>query len=194
MKSRKLKGKVFKISEGVLSTLTDFLLGEIFFGVEFFLGYERHRLGHSLDQAIAKSNEDLENINYKSIKGALDKLKRRGLIDFIIDEGITKPILTAQGEKRLKATLPTYTKTRPWNGKLYFIFYDFPETTRRLRNIFRDYLYKIGAGMLQKSVYLIWYDPTDILCEFIEKHNLEGLIIISCLGKDGYVRRPPTSP
>ena len=41
--------------------------------------------------------------------------------------------------------------------------------------------------MVQKSVYLIWYDPSAILSEFINKHHLKGLIVISCLGKDGYV-------
>ena len=41
--------------------------------------------------------------------------------------------------------------------------------------------------MVQKSVYLIWYDPSDILCEFVKEHNLKTLVVISCLGKDGYV-------
>lgn len=187
MSRKKLQQKVLKISEGVLSTLTDLLLGEIFFGIEYFLGYERHKLGYSIDKAVAKSSEDLAKINYKSIKKALSKLKRRGLLDYTVDEGVIKPILTVQGKKRLKAILPTYIKNRPWNGKLYFVFYDFPETSRRLRDIFRNHLYRIGAKMIQRSVYLIWYDPSDVLYEFIEEHNLKGLVVISCLGKDGYV-------
>lgn len=187
MSRKKLKQEVLRISEGVFSTLIDLLLGEIFFGVEYFLNYERYKLGYSIDKAIARSNEDLAKINYKSIKRTLNKLRRRGLTDYIVDEGITKPILTAQGKKRLKEILPIYIKSRPWNGKLYFVFYDFPETTRHLRNIFRDYLTKIGARMMQKSVYLIWYDPSKVLGEFIEKYNLRGLIVISCLGKDGYI-------
>lgn len=187
MKNKKLREEVLKISEGVVSTLVDLLLGEIFFGIEYFLGYERYKLGYSIDKAVARSSEDLAKINYKSIKKALSKLKRRGLLNYIVDEGVVKPVLTAQGKKRLKAILPAYVKNRPWNGKLYFIFYDFPETSRRLRDIFRNHLRRIGARMVQKSVYLIWYDPSDILCEFVKEHNLKTLVVISCLGKDGYV-------
>lgn len=187
MSRKKLKQKVLKISEGIFSTLIDLVLGEIFFGIEFILDYERYRIGPTIDKAIAKSNEDLEKINYKSIKRTLNKLKQRGLIDYLVEEGINKPILTTQGKKRLKEILPTYIKSRPWNGKLYFVFYDLPESTRYIRDTFRNYLGKLGARMLQRSVYLIWYDPTDVLCQFIEKHNLEGLVIISCLGKDGYI-------
>lgn len=185
MKNKKIKEKVLKISEGILSTLTDLVLGEIFFGFEFITHSERGQIG--VEKAIAKAYEDLAKINYKSIKGVLDRLKRRGLIEYIIDEGLIKPVLTKQGRQRFEATLPTYIENRPWNGKLYLIFYDFPEINKNLRDVFRNYLYKIGSGTIQKSVFLIWYDPTEVLREFIEKHRLKGLIIISCLGKDGYV-------
>ena len=187
MKRKDLKQKVLKISEGIFSTLIDLMLGEIFFGIEYFLGYERYRLTRSIEKAIARSYEDLEKINYKSIKTALNTLKQRGLIDYITEEGLIKPILTKQGKQRLEAVIPTYIKSRPWNRKLYLIFYDFPKTKKSLRDTFRDHLYQIGAGRMQKSVYLIWYDPTEVLREFVEKHNLKGLIVISCLGKDGYV-------
>ena len=52
----------------------------------------------------------------------------------------------------------------------------------------RKYLKNIGCGMLQQSNWLIPYNPTNLIQEFIKKHDLSNeLILISSIGKNGAI-------
>jgi DNA-binding transcriptional regulator PaaX len=51
----------------------------------------------------------------------------------------------------------------------------------------REYIKRIGCGMLQESVWLTPYNPIDLIKTFIKDRNLEGTVIVSDLGHDGSI-------
>lgn len=169
-----------KITDGVLSKAVDMVLVSIYFGLEF----EPKKGGWDPGRKLA---DDLEQLNYETIKHSFAYLRRKGLVQ-AVKEKLSLPKITAQGRERLNSVLPKYQEKRIWDGRIYLITYDLPVKKNIQRNMLRTFLKKIGAGMLQKSVWLTPYNPKKLLQEFIEENSLaEDLILVSSLGKDGTV-------
>jgi len=179
---KEISEEVKKISEGILSKAIDVVLVSLYFGFEFSTaGYGR---GYKAGE---KAANDLSGLNYKSIKNALLKLKNKGLIETVRDN-LVLPEITEEGERRIKSIIPYYDIKRVWDKKVYLITYDFPKVDNHKRNIFRDFLKKIGCGMLQESVWLTPYNPNELVKNYIDEHDFyENLIIVSAIGKDGTV-------
>lgn len=182
-KSKKeLSKAVKKVSRGVLSKAVDLSLVTLFYGIEVSSG-GYSKVGLAGDRAV----DDLEFINYDTIKNSLGYLKRKGFIQ-AAKEGVYLPKITKEGRKRLKAVLPSYDSKRVWDGRVYLVNYDLPRQNNIQRNLLREYLKKIGCGSLQYSLWITPYNPKKLIVEFVEKHNLEGnLILVSSLGRDGTV-------
>src|SRR3989344_4986748 len=168
-KSSELNKTVRKISEGVISKVTDAVLISIFYGFGFAsAGYSDRGL-----KAGRTVNELYSGINYESIKRALIYLKKKGLIEYAKEKVLT-PIITSQGKKRLSETLPFYDSKRIWDKQVYLVTYDIPKEKNKTRNKLREYLKKIGCGMLQESVWLTCYNPKELIEDFIENFGLES--------------------
>lgn len=177
-KAAATRRRILKLSEGVLSTVVDVTLLLLFFSAEY---------GWSGPKAMGKAHEELEEVNYESIKRALGALRRAGMVKLSGRGDKFKARITKQGRKRLEAKIPFYDEKRVWDKKLYLVTYDVAEHKRGDRELLRRYLRKIGCGMLQKSVWLTVYNPTGVLREFIEEKNLVGSVIVSCLGEKGNI-------
>lgn len=189
-KRRKRKTKttgerLAELSEGVLASVVDATLLVLFLSAEFSFGGKPGPGG--VWQAYDKAYEDWDTVNYDSIKSALYRLRRKGLIKLSGRGNTVKAQITKQGRKRLKAKLPFYDEKRIWDKKLYLVTYDVPETQRGDRDLLREYLKTLGCGMLQASVWLTPYDLTDVLRNFIDERDLYGAIIVSCVGNDGNI-------
>lgn len=167
-----------KISEGLLASVTNLLLYQL-----FLIGAgDGGKTSRSAYAAFDEASKNLETVNYQTLKQALAYLKRKGLIKSMLE-----PVITEAGKKRLASTLPQYQKNRIWDKVIYLITYDVPEAKRLIRNQLRKQLGRIGAASLQASVWLTPYNPQQILKEFSQKEDFEGEIIVSCIGKDGYI-------
>lgn len=128
----------------------------------------------------------LENFNYETIRRSISYLKKLGLIQ-AVRERRTLPQVTEAGHKRLNSILPHYDEKRIWDQRIYLITYDLPIEKNKERDILRDFLKKIGCGMLQKSVWLTPYNPTKLVKDFVDERNLLDLILVSSIGKDGNI-------
>ena len=180
---KELREKILKATDNILGTAVDIVLWEIFYLVEF---------GTSLSSREAygannRSDRLLNEINYETIKRALKEIKRKGLVTYKKQKNKSIPEITAEGERRLEEILPHYDKKRFWDGKIYLVTYDIPETKKHDREILRESLKRIGAGMVQESVWLTPYDPRGSLKETLEIYNLAGLVLISVLEKDSSI-------
>lgn len=162
-----------------MASATDLLLLQLYFAGSL-LGKGRTSLG--AHQALDEAAAELEIINYQTLKRALINLKRQGLV-----RSLREPIITQQGKKRLTRLIPHYQKNRIWDKVLYLIAYDIPETKRRFRNKLRQLLESTGGGLLQASVWITPYNPQIFLKEFTQTPGFSGEIIVSCVGKDGYI-------
>lgn len=180
---RETRDKILEVTEGILSTVVDIALWELFYLAEFGASFSsREAYGASY-----RSDRLIEKINYETIKRAIREAKRQGLVSFKGARKRPVPEITEAGKRRLEAILPHYDKKRVWDGKIYLVIYDIPETKKHDRELLREYLKRIGAGMVQESVWLTPYDPRGTLQDFLDTYQLHSLVLISILGKDSSI-------
>lgn len=189
MRKRKqstLSQRILEVTDGLLAKATDFVLCELFLTAHLMSNIDG--LGpKSVWRSYYKAQADLQKFNYLTLQRAFYYLKKKGLIEYARDDVFTKQLITKQGKERLASLFPKYYEQRSWDGKIYLITYDIAEENRRERNLLREFLRKIGCGMLQASVWLTPYNPQDTLKDFIETKVLGGSIIISDVGRDGSI-------
>lgn len=128
-----------------------------------------------------------EDLNYRTIKNAILKLAAAGLITKNPTRNSLEIAITKLGLTRLKPVIPSYNEKRPWDDHLYLVSYDMPAKPKRKRDLLREYLRRIGAVLLQESLWLTPYNPRDIVTDFIREQEIKGSIIISKLGTDGAI-------
>lgn len=184
MRSKKFVEAVGRLSHGLLKTGTDFLLFQLYFGLELFGSAHSYS---GLEKAFISARRDLKELNFRTLEGAFNSLKRKGLLKVVKEELYFKPEITEAGLKRLKALLPFYDEKRVWDGRIYLVTYDIVEERKSDREKLRQTLLKLGCAKLQASVYLTPYNPTEVLRESLEKHGLQGSVLISNLGEDGSI-------
>lgn len=183
MSSKSYREKILGVTKGVLSTLSDYLLIQLYFGAEVMTsGYGSHRVY----QASERAWEDFFDSKggSKVVRQNFYKLRSRGLLSPTSDGN---QAITKAGWKRIKAAIPFYDERRAWDGKVYLVTFDIPEERKSQREFLRNYLKKIGCGMLQLSVWVTPYDPRAILRSFVERAGLEGLVLVADVGKDGSI-------
>lgn len=188
MVKTKLQKAIYKVTDGLLGTLTDFLLFQFYLSGEL-LGAMGSR---DIYNAFEKAHEELEDFNYQKFKKTISYLFKNDLIKKVkLDSkkrlGRIELKITQEGKKRIAEIIPSYQKTRTWDGKIYLITYDIPEERRIKRNLLREYLKRIGCGLLQESVWLSPYNPKEVIKDFSIKNGLGGLILISSLGPNGTI-------
>jgi len=182
LRRSKIKKELAKISEKILSKTVDLALIGIFFNLEFATYARRKRW-----MLESKVQEDLEAVNYETLKRAFLFLKQKGLIETIKEENVL-PKITEAGKKKLSSLLPHYDEKRVWDGRIYLVTYDLPTKRNKERDYLRNFLKTIGCGLLQQSLWLTPYNPKKLLEEFVEENGLEdNLILISSLGKGGTI-------
>lgn len=180
MPSHPYRDKVLEASNGFISTLSDYLLIQLYFGLEMMVGGH----GRNVYRASEAAWEDFFAGKAQG-KRTLYSLKAGGLVSYSDTESDIR--ITKAGLRRLRSVLPFYDEKRIWEGKLYLVTYDIPEEKKHHREVLRRYLKKIGCGMLQLSVWITPYDPRGTLRGFVTRSGLEGMVIVSDVGKDGSV-------
>lgn len=183
VQQRVVRKKVKKLTDGLFGSLIDLTLFSLFLPLSSF-GHAASSRG--VYETFKETNEALADFNYQKIKRSLSKLREHGLIESF-QNWAYEPIITQAGQKRLKSLLPVYLAKRPWDGKIYLINYDISSKQNYLRNCLRDLLEKLGGFEIQDSLYLIASNPYQFVREFIKENEPDGLILISELGKRGFV-------
>jgi len=172
---------VKKITVGVCDSLVDFLIW-----YTALLGASIGKSGPAgVHQAFREADEFLEKVNHRTLASTWYQLTRKKLITYKKRENLYSPSVSEFGKKRLEETIPQYHKKRPWDGKIYLITYDIPEKANLKRDKFRYFLRKLGAKLLQESIFLTPYNPRQLINEFVQKYKIPGAIIVSDVGKDG---------
>lgn len=180
MKRKEIGKKLLQLSGGIIGSVFDLCLYQTF--LVFTLAGKQHHISTGFYQA----DQLLEEINHKTIANSLYTLVKKGLIK-PLKRGSLQYTITELGKQRIAETFPTYKTHRPWDGYLYLISYDIPKKSNTKRNQLRDYLKKIGCGLLQDSLWMTPYNPQGIVEDFVEEHNIPGTILVSKLGKDGSI-------
>lgn len=171
---------VLRATDGIIGSVSDFLLFEFFFLCCTPGMYTRY----DGERAMREAEKLLDEVNYKTIKQAVYYLAHAKYIKRTSKTDIT---ITEFGKKRIQAAFPVYYTKRPWDHVVYLVSYDIPTEANKSRNRLRAYLKRIGCGLLQESLWITPYDPSVILREFVALYGIEGRVIVSKLGKDGAI-------
>lgn len=177
MAKTKISKKIFEISEGLLTSLSDLVL--------FFLNYVWEvivdpKVARSLPYGLAKMDKRMQEINYPSIKRAISYARQKGWIKEDLE-------ITKNGQKRLKGFFPEYFLPPKWDGNWYLVNFDIPEKLRKKRDTFRDNLKILGFGKLQKSIWIYPYNLLGDVEKFAKENNLTPYLILSISNKVGRI-------
>lgn len=184
MSRKDLTDDLKRLSHGLLQRVTDLVLFQAYFGLELF-GSERSYRG--LERSFLAAHRDLTTLNFRTLEKAFFTLRKKGLIRILKEETFLKPRITTAGLRRLTQRLPFYDEKRIWDGRIYLVIYDIVEERKSDREKLRQTLLKLGCAKLQASVYLTPYNPAEVLRESLEKHGLQGSVLVSNLGEDGSI-------
>lgn len=109
-----------------------------------------------------------------NFKAAVKRILKVGYIERSVKNGEVYIRLTSGGKKKLVRDFPTLAfRKKKWDGTCTLFTFDIREIERIRRNKFRGWVYSIGAGQMQKSVYLLPYDLACEMCEVVENFGLE---------------------
>ncbi len=184
MRRKEFQDIALKLTDGLLRTATDTILFTCFIVLCSFGKSPTSAGGYRL---FREAEDWLSDFNYDTIKQALTQLKRKNYISYKRTQPGETIQITEEGKRRLFALLPSYKKNRTWDKRIYLITYDVPETQKSHREVLRSFIKRLGAAMLQESVWIIPYNPREALRSFIEDYRLSGIVIISDMGKDAVI-------
>ena len=136
--------------------------------------------------------------NRRRFSNTFSYMKRRGYIEVEEHKGKTNIELTQKGEKHAQKNYARVLSMQPlsatkWDGKWRLILFDVPTSERSKRNAFRALISRLGAIMVQKSVWLHPYDcmeQIDLLKEFFELSEEHVRVVVAdSIGEDTYFRK-----
>lgn len=181
MTRKELKAEVLKLSEGVLETVTDFVLSSIYYQV---VVWEKPTTYSVLYKAPKETEKFLNKVNYQTIKRAVSQLIFRGLVK---KQG-KNLVLTKTGEKHLLKLLPGLGRGEiRKKGEIYLIFYDISDLTEAAREKVRRFLKNSGAVSIQKSVFISTSNLREKFLTLLGETKISGQILITKLGKDSLI-------
>ena len=89
--------------------------------------------------------------------------------------------LTVKGRQYVQKLVPEYKQKRFWTGRLYLVTYDIRERSRVKRDQLRRVLKLQRGVMIQKSVWMSVYDPSNKLKELKWLRPEDGTVLVSLL-------------
>lgn len=184
MRKKHVAQKLLQATEGLVATATDLVLFLTILPFALPGAYTHGQVARRVEDVTSLISEDL---NYHTIKNAMSKLIAAGLIVKQSRRSALEIAITKLGRQRIEAIIPIYHEVRPWDGHLYLVSYDIPAKPKRKRDTLREYLRRIGAVLLQESLWLTPYNPRDLVGDFTREKEIGGSILVSKLGTDGAI-------
>lgn len=103
-------------------------------------------------------------------------LKSKGYIKIREIENKEAIILTPRGLRKLIKIKYKLNKKRRKDGRWQMIFYDIPESKRKIRDLFRYSLQGLGYQRFQQSIWVSPYDVTKETQKLIRELNLTSYV------------------
>jgi phenylacetic acid degradation operon negative regulatory protein len=111
----------------------------------------------------------------------INRMANKGFIQFVNKEGELRITITQKGHNIAKSFLlkdfKQIKKPAKWDHKWRMVMFDIPEDKRKLRNIIRFHLKKIGFLQIQGSVWIYPYPCEDIVALIKTNFNFSDEVI-----------------
>ena len=162
--------------------------------LKIILGVKNNELPSKYSESFS---DILKTARQKSEYGEIVKrMVKKGFIQFINKNGELKIILTNKGKKIAHEYLiEDYKKIKippKWDEKWRFVMFDVPENKKKIRNLLRFHLKKVGFIQVQRSVWLYPYPCEEIVTIIKANFKLNNEVIYltaESFGKDLYFRK-----
>jgi len=170
----KIRELTFGITDGLSSVLLYFLYVTVYMGA---------RPGsRGVNYAFNKADYLLTKFDGTKLRRAIYNLSQQGLVTKSSSKQLK---ITKLGITKAESSLSLTPTNKNWNGKLYLINYDIPTKANSKRVMFQRLLLNHNAAMMQNSVYITPYNPSELIQKFKNKYSLPGEILISTLDIKG---------
>lgn len=108
-----------------------------------------------------------------NFRAAVERMLKVGYIEKIIKNGESYLRLTSRGKERIIRDFPIFILQGKRQKKIYtLVAFDIEEARKKDREGFRYWLLGLGAGQMQRSVYIISYDICTEVSEVVEQFGL----------------------
>jgi len=140
-----------------------------------------HQAAYSRRRSADRVLEDAARLFEKLRSQRLQKSLRCGLYQLANAGYRDGWKVTDEGYRRLKELVPKYIEPeeRQWNGDIYLVMFDIPENLKRSRQKLRNTLSDIGFRMIQESVWMGFFDPTDLLEDDLRIWEIDEFVLIT---------------
>lgn len=119
-----------------------------------------------------------DNHNLQVIFSSLGRLVNRGWVSKKLKRQLPVYSITIHGVNELNRTLGRLQEkeNKEWDRRWRLVIFDIPETKRKLRDQFRNFLRQEGFGQLKSSVWLSPWDKSDQVKPYIKRHHLGDIV------------------
>ena len=116
----------------------------------------------------------------KKFRQLVARMVREGYVQQVLVEGRPHFRLTGLGRKQLIKNKPVLSQTggQEWDGFWRIVIFDIAEAQRKLRDLLRRQLIKMGFGALQNSTYISCYDYSKEFLEWLDVKGLPGKVLL----------------
>jgi CRISPR-associated endonuclease Cas2 len=157
------------------------LIDKIFNAFGRFMEFNQEAYFHPY-RALNKYLSGEYDNDYKSraVYVNIHRLKKKGLLKskMINSENLYKfTELGVRELERRRILRNASLKKKKWNGKWHILFFDIPEINKKLRDLFRKWLYQLGYRKFQISVWISPYDVFEETKTVLKLFNLEKYVI-----------------
>jgi len=140
--------------------------------------------------------KEWEDINKRAIHRAIKRLYQTKLIDIKEEkDGVVTLKLNENGKEKIlkyqigNMKIPVMKK---WDGKWRIVLFDIPESKKKIRDILRFHLKKLGFFEFQKSVFVHPFEcksEIEFLIEFYQIRRHVRFIIAESIDNELYLKR-----
>jgi len=110
----------------------------------------------------------------------IKRLEKKGLLRFINRNGILRNTLTKKGIVTARFITSNYykrEKPKNWDGKWHLVIFDIPEKKKKIRNLLRFHLKRIGFIKVQASVWVYPYSCEEVISIIKTYFNLNNEVL-----------------
>ena len=128
---------------------------------------------------IREARKEWEQIDKRALEVAIESLYKSRLVDQKTNrDGTVTFILSNDGKKEALTYDIDNIKIipRPWDRKWRIVIYDIPDKLKKIREIFRDHLKRLGFIELQHSVFTLPYNCKKEIDYIIEFYNIRRFV------------------
>jgi len=115
----------------------------------------------------------------------IKRMVKKDLMRFIVRNRELRVVLTNKGQITAKFIIQNFhkkEKPKTWDGKWRIVMFDVPEKRKKIRNLLRFHLKKIGFIQIQGSVWIYPYPCEDIVAIIKTYFNLSNEVLYFTAG------------